>query len=587
MLGLTSRERLALLAIFVLAALLRFSFWSELRGTSLDQWQRFDQSDMATYVEQARRIQAGDLLQAEPYHPYHSWQTVAPPEKWLAWYGAHSFHQAPAYSYALAAVQPIAGLDFALIKALQLLLGAGTCVLLFLIAHHLCGFAAAVAAGSFAAFYGPLMFLEAQLLREGPALFWILAIVYALMKLLAREEITTQRLVITCACLGAAVGAFAMFHEMGSVLMLVLLISLLLGQARTSWRNAAIAVACAGAGWLGGFAPLLARNVAVGAAPFSVSCRTVINFVESNVADAPDRGATFAPPGPTVVRVLDEAKGSGLAALAGVWKTYDGDLGRALANLSTKFSANWLAFEIPDNTSFDFFREHAPVLRFTPTFSVLFPLGLAGVIAIAWEGLRRKRALAAPTKQERKRARRQGEDPVESKSLAGKNLTGHLVLALLFVALTAALSLVHTVARFRMYLVPMFIIYAAIFLAHLWQSLRERRFGHASVLALTAVAGVFLQQSIPSDTFSRGFRWVDYAVAAKLAVERHEFDAVQKYCDEARPKFPGDGSVPAMAGMELEHAGQRDLAIECYRRALQIDPNTQIAREGLQRLKAN
>src|SRR5678815_1722515 len=129
---LSRRERSACIAIFVLAALLRFAFWSELRGTALDRWERFDQSDMATYVEQARRIQAGDLLQREPYHPYHAWQTVAPAEKWLAWYGPHAFHQAPAYSYALAAVQPVAGLGFAWVKAVQLLLGAGTCALIFL-----------------------------------------------------------------------------------------------------------------------------------------------------------------------------------------------------------------------------------------------------------------------------------------------------------------------------------------------------------------------------------------------------------------------------------------------------------------------
>ena len=587
MMGLATRERLALLAIFVLAAVVRFSFWSELRGTSLDQWQRFDQSDMATYIEQAHRIQTGSLLQPNPYHPYHTWQSVAPAAKWLEWYGPHSFHQAPAYSYALAAVQQITGNDFALVKVVQLLLGAGTCVLLFLIALHLCGFAAAITAGAFAALYGPLLFLEAQLLREGPALFCILAIVYALMRHLEREGITTRRLVLTCACLGAGVGAFAMFHEMGSVLLLVVLISLGVGHARASWRSAGIAVGCAMIGWLMGFSPLLARNVAVGAAPFSVSCRTVINFVESNVADAPDAGATFAPPGPTVVRVLDETKGSGFAALAGVWKTYDGHVGRALSNLTTKFSANWIPFEIPDNTSYDFFREQAALLRYAPTFSILFPVGFAGLLVMAWRGLRNRRTPAAPTKQERKHAQREGETVIDASTATQQHFAGHLVLALLFVALTAALTLVHSVARFRMYLVPIFIVYGATCVALLWQALREKRFGASSGLALLALAGVFLQQSIPSDIFSSGFRWVDYAVASKLAIERRDFDAVRKYCDEARPKFPGDGSVPAMAGMELEHASERDLAIEFYRRALEIDPNQPMAREGLRHLKAN
>ena len=76
------RVWLAVLAIFLVAAGVRFSFWSQIRHTALDRWQRFDQSDMATYVEQAQRIAKGDLLQSDPYHPYHSWQTVAPAQKW-------------------------------------------------------------------------------------------------------------------------------------------------------------------------------------------------------------------------------------------------------------------------------------------------------------------------------------------------------------------------------------------------------------------------------------------------------------------------------------------------------------------------
>jgi hypothetical protein len=313
----------------------------------------------------------------------------------------------------------------------------------------------------------------------------------------------------------------------------------------------------------------------------------VINFVESNVADAPDQGATFSAPGPTVVRVLDEAKGSGLAAFSGVWKTYGGDFGLALGNLMAKFRANWVNWEIPDNTSFEFFSDHAAALRFAPTFGVLFPLGLAGLFALAWQALRNRKPTSEPTKKELKRQQRLPEEPARIAGIAGRNFSSHLVFLLLFLGLTAALSLVHTVARFRMYLVPFFIVYAGILLAFAWEALREKRFGRVCVLALLVGVGVLYQRSLPTSAFERGVRQVDYMVASKLAIERRDFDAARRYSDEARVEYPRDGNVQTAAGQELEQAGQRELALEFYRRATEIDPNAQFARAALQRLKAN
>jgi hypothetical protein len=588
--GAGRRTWACVLAIFVLAAGVRFAFWSEIRGTALDRWQRFDQSDMATYVEQANRIRAGDPLQPDPYHPYHSWQTVAPPDKWLALYGPHAFHQAPLYSYVLAGVTPFAGADFALVKALQLLCGAGTCVLLFLIARHAWNATAGWVAGLLAAVYGPLVFLEAQLLREGPALFCILAMLTALVRLLEREDATPRQRLTGAAGLGLAAGAFSMFHEMGNVVTLVLLLalaasSLRAGSLRASAARAGLVVACLFAGWFAGFSPLFVRNLAVGAAPFSVSCRTTVNFVESNVADAADGGATFAPPSATAVRVLDESKGSGLAALAGTWRSYDGDLGRVFANLRAKFAANWIPWEVPDNTSFEFFREHANTLRFAPTFACLFPLGFAGLLLSLRHVLRRRSRPAELTKQAAKRLRKQGESAAPAPDAAPRAVASHLALLLLFTGLVSALSLVHTVARFRMYLVPILIVYAGIAVAVLWGFAREKRFGAAAVLALTVLAGLLLQRAVPTSAFVRGLRQVDYAVACKLAIEDGEVPAAQGFAEEARVAFPGDGLVYSLAGSELERKGDRANALLFYRRALELQPEAQIARDGLRRLE--
>ncbi|MBK8180567.1 MAG: glycosyltransferase family 39 protein [Planctomycetes bacterium] len=605
--GAGRRAGLALAAIFVLALGVRFAFWSQISGTALDQWHRFDQSDMATYVEQARRIREESLTQPDPYHPYHSWQTVAPAEKWLSWYGPHAFHQAPLYSYLLALVMPFAGAEFQWVKGLQLLLGAGSCVWLALIARRLWSDVAGLAAGLLAACYGPLVFLEAQLLREGPAVFCILGLSYGLLVHLERgrggtavpapgEPADRPRSWLPAALLGLGAGLFSMFHEMANVVTLALLVCLAAHGAWGSPSRARAGALAAGAflgAWFVGFSPLFARNLAVGAAPFSVSCRTTVNFVESNVADAPAGGATFEAPSPTAVRVLDEAQGSGLAALKGTWASYGGDLGRVFDNLFAKFAANGIPWEVPDNTSFEFFREQAPVLRFAPTFALVFPLGFAGLLlALARLASRAKspaRSAEAPTKKEAKRQRKLAESqgPLPEGKAEGHPfpLAGHLALLLLLAGLLSALSLVHTVARFRMYLVPLFILYGSFALAALWDLLRERRLGRAALIAGLVLAGVQAQRSVPTEAFVRGLRNFDYALACKFAIEGGRIDEARSFAARAALNFPRDGLVYSLAGQELERKGERTAALDFYRRALTLEPNAAMALQGLRRLE--
>ena len=211
----TSRSgRLALAAVVALVALaVRFAAWEEIRGTPLDAWHEWGETDMATYLEQARRLAGGGWLAPEPYHPYHAWQSVAPPERWVGWYGPGVFHQAPLYSYALALALRGGGDPLARAKALQLALGAASALLAFAIALRLAGPIAATTAGLLIALHGPLVALEAQLLREGPAIFGLLAV----LALLVRHLGPPLRGPGSAALLGAALGAFAMLHELARV----------------------------------------------------------------------------------------------------------------------------------------------------------------------------------------------------------------------------------------------------------------------------------------------------------------------------------------------------------------------------------
>ena len=89
--------------IFVLALCIRFGYWSQYCGTALDRWHEWDQTDMSTYLEQARLLRTDGWLAKDPFRPYHLWHASASEQKWASWVNPRVFYQAPAYSYVLAA----------------------------------------------------------------------------------------------------------------------------------------------------------------------------------------------------------------------------------------------------------------------------------------------------------------------------------------------------------------------------------------------------------------------------------------------------------------------------------------------------
>jgi hypothetical protein len=421
---------------------------------------------MATYLLQARQLSGVDWLATEPYHPYHSWQQVAPREKWLAWYGQHQFHQAPAYAYAIALVERALGDPLPWFKFAQLVLGALHCALAAFIAGRFAGPVAAGTTGVLAALYGPLFHLEAQLLREGPAAFGLLI----LTALLARFALSgaapdSYRLVRQILVFAIPLGLLATFHEIMSVVAVATLITVGVVCSRAGGRALAVGLGALALGYILGFSPLLARNVLVGAPPFSVSCRTQINFVYTNEADAPRGGADFtaAGPSPQFVEILEAADGSFSAAISGVWASYDGDIGRLLGNLGQRFRTIWHRGEVPDNISYSFLQRRSKLLAWLPGFPIVFALGAAGWL-LTWWRLRSER----------------------------DDLAAHAVFGLVLVGLVGALTLVHPVARFRLYLVPLLWIYSGIGCAGLVHQAQRRKVLPASMLVAVGLAALAL-----------------------------------------------------------------------------------------------
>ncbi len=562
------RRVFAALAIFLVALLVRATYWSEIRGGALDEWQRFDQTDMATYLAQAKQFVALGWLAPDPVHPYHAWQSIAPPEKWLAWYGPHNFHQAPGYSFVLAHWTGANVDELTGIKSVQLALGAFSAVLVFLLAESLAGFASAIVAGLLIAIYGPLYSLELQILRDGPMLCAMLAILALLVHELRHDvgrEPSAPRWIL-CALLGSSVGVFHMFHEMGTVLFVVVALSLAIQRWKSGPKLALAAVGLCAVGYLVGFAPLLVRNLEVGAKPFAVSCRTLINFAEANQADAAEGGATFIAPNESFVKIIDAADGSFLKMLGGVWESYHGDVGLLLHNWGLRFAAIWKWSEEADNTSYYFYRLYTPSLGFSPTFAWLFPLGFAGAAMLAVGAWRARRAASDGLAQ-----------------LWNRAPHGHVAMILALALVAGSLSFVHTVARFRLYVTPFFFVYGAAALVQLFASLRASRIGASASVVGAIFVGAILQRSITFDQEAELLRPADFFVAAKISVEQGRYDVARAFTDDGARRYTGDFNLYNALGANLESRGEWRRAADAYSQVPPTDPNAPTARQGLDR----
>jgi Flp pilus assembly protein TadD len=149
------------IALILLALIPRLLFWAEWNHAGL---LALPVVDAHTFDQEARGLLRG------------------------TWPGAEPFWQAPLYSLFLGGVYRLAGIHWEAARFANALLGAGSCLLLWLLARRFLARRAAAAAFAICALYGPLLYYEGQLLRETLATFLLLLWVVAHLHLSEREH---------------------------------------------------------------------------------------------------------------------------------------------------------------------------------------------------------------------------------------------------------------------------------------------------------------------------------------------------------------------------------------------------------------
>jgi len=436
-------DAIAIAGVFCVALALRLVYLQQVETLPFFE---FPLIDARSYDEWGQAIAAGD------------------------WVGSEIFYQAPAYPYFLGVIYSLFGHDLLVVHVVQMVMGAGSCVLLLVATRSIFGFGSALAAGLLLAAYAPALFFDGIIQKTSLGLFLASALI-ALVARLAKRP-TPSGAVLA----GVVAGLLALTRENALIFALIIPAWLLLRHRGAALRGRAV--------WAGAFAvglalvllPVGARNLAVGDSFAITTSQLGPNFY---IGNNPKATGLYAPLMPG--RHTPDFEGRD-AARAAEWET-----GREL--LPGEVSSHWLGkslewiseepgafsqllfektlftlndYEIPDTEDIYVHAEFSWLLAGLHAvfrFGVLLPLALAGLV-FAW--------------RER--------EPGGASELV----------ATLAVVFTAAVAVFYVWARYRFPLVPMLVPFAGLALVRSYETISRGAWRRLAAPTAALVFGAFV-----------------------------------------------------------------------------------------------
>ena len=429
--------------------------------------------------------------------------------------GRAVYFRGPLVPYLFALVHKMGG-GVSAIVLLNHLAGAATCVLVWMLAREYFTRAVALTAGVVAALYWPFIYFEGEVLIEPVYLTLVVLSVWCLGRAIARP--TLVRLLIAGACVGLAALARP------TILILLLAIPFAFAayrqgrtttRPRASWlRPSAIVVAACAIVLL----PATLHNYSAGRAFVPVTWAGGLNFYIGNNAEADGRSAWI--PGARsewmggeaeALAIASQQAGDSLsAAQASRFYTARGmdflttQPAAAAQLLAKKIYMFWEGPERSNEKYLYFFWDRFGLGRVPmPGFWLVAPFALAG-IALSWP---RRRELA--------------------------------LLYLFVLAYFVGVVVFFVVARYRLPVVPVLIVFAAYAMVETFTALRARRIPRAAlVLALFAAAFAIVNASYPDFLRRRPAHVaISHYTLAGAYTERGDNDAALVELAHARAAF--------------------------------------------------
>lgn len=506
------------LGLFLFALLLRVIYLNEVWSIPFFEHPLVDAK---SYDDWARRIAAGD------------------------WVGEGVFYQAPGYPYFLAIVYGVVGGDPWRAHLAQMVLGAASCVLMFLAVRRLFDRDTGIVAGLLLAIYPPAIFFDGLIQKAGLGLFLLTLLLLLIARLIDRPGVARAM-----AC-GAAVGVLALVRENALVFAAVLPVWILLGlrayapPLRLRWA----------AGVILGLAlvlvPVGLRNLVMGGTFALTTSQMGTNFYMGNQPGATGSYLPLIPGRQTPVfegsdaRLLaEQAEGRELTAgeVSRYW------LGRSFEYMS-EHPGEWMALtgwkallalnatELPDTEDVYVYAEQSRVLR------GLLPLWHFGALA----------ALAAG-----------------GAFLARGRGARVWLLALMAAAFWASTFFFYVFARYRFPLVPLLLPLSAFGLVEGVRAFRDdRAVGWAQLAAAVVLGGVVANLPLVD---REPLKLASYTNWGHVLLQQGRLDEAEHYFGAALAVDSENGDLEMhLAVLRLEQERLKD-AESHARRAIRIEP---------------
>ena len=466
-----------------------------------------------------------------------------------------TFDQAPLYTVFLAANYFLFGQGYLAPRIVQCLMGATSCVMVQRLGIRLAGRTAGVIAGFAAALYGPLVFYETDLLREGLVIFLALAL---LLSLLRSEKGVRLRWV---AAAGFLMGLSLITRE-NTVLFLPVAAAWLFfrpeTRSRSRWLAPALFVLLA----ILTVVPVTMRNYLNSGAFVPVSSQGGLNFFMGNSADSEQ--LTAVQPGIAWERLrfapLAElgANASPNAQNAWFFRSAFRDIAAAPGAWVRKLVKKaWLVFvaeELEPNNDINLYRGEswllrALIFRLGPLW---FPLGLVAPLFV----------LGAVTR----------------KPSAGAWLVFGFI-----AAFATSLVVLHVRARYRLPIAPVMLPFAAagaLWVAKQWQ-VRNAKALAAGLFGLLAVAAL-VNAPIADVSFAHRFP-THYMLGKSWLIAEQDVKAAQEF-EQALNAHEDLAELRHDYGQSLLRLGREDEGLGQIESAVALAPDWAPYRKDLGQL---
>lgn len=539
-------------AVVALAFFLRFGYLLQIDSIPLFYHLA---GDGRTYDEWARRIAAGD------------------------WLGSGVFYQAPLYPYFLAVLQTVLGHNLWAIRLVQLLLGALSCGLIFLVGDKLFSRGAGLAAAIILACYAPAIFFDALIEKSILDLLLLSLLLFFLFAGLDDENWAKWL------GAGAVLGFLGLSRENALILapVIALWIAINFSKKPISRRGRWLGFLFAGLSLV--LLPVGLRNLARGGEFKLTTSQFGANFF---IGNNPAADGTYGSvhkiigepqlEGNDAARLAERALGRRLSPgeVSDYWLGQSLNFIRSgpiqwLRLLTKKWLMVWNVREVEDSDDLYIYRQWSWILMVLSSighFGILVPLAAAGV----WLTRNKWRRL--------------------------------WLLWAMIVSLALSVALFYVFARYRFPLVPLLALFAGAGVTQLTALYREQKWrsalGALAILVLSGLVvnwplygfsgpggagynnlsnayykqgevGQAIQSALKALEVEPDLGVADYNLG-NLYAGQGRFDVAKKYFEEAMRIYPNYAEVRANYGQLLAERGDLETGIRYFRKAIELNP---------------